>query len=173
MNTFINDVLNLYKTPEYQKLNAYYEQQTVYNMLGVERNENRHSKFIAWLLNPNESHSLKELPLRRFLSLVAALATDKDKCYEQEDVRTHLITGNYRLNVQEIKTEQSIAGLVQNNIEDLDSIIEKNENGSFKSDSQNRFDIWMLLQISFNNRFDNKKKQQNYPLFAYTKFSTN
>jgi hypothetical protein len=172
MNTFINDVLNLYKTPEYQKLNAYYEQQTVYNMLGVERNENRHSKFIAWLLNPNESHSLKELPLRRFLSLVAALATDEDKCYDQEDVRTHLITGNYRLNVQEIKTEQSIAGLVQNNIEDLDSIIEKNENGSFKSDSQNRFDIWMLLQISFNNRFD-KEVTYHIPIVLENKIYSN
>ena len=172
MNTFINDVLNLYKTPEYQKLNAYYEQQTVYNMLGVERNENRHSKFIAWLLNPNESHSLKELPLRRFLSLVAALATDEDKCYEQEDVRTHLITGNYRLNVQEIKTEQSIAGLVQNNIEGLDSIIEKNENGSFKSDSQNRFDIWMLLQISFNNRFD-KEVTYHIPIVLENKIYSN
>lgn len=172
MNTFINDVLNLYKTPEYQKLNAYYEQQTVYNMLGVERNENRHSKFIAWLLNPNESHSLKELPLRRFLSLVAALATDEDKCYDQEVVRTHLITGNYRLNVQEIKTEQSIVGLAQNNIEGLDSIIEKNENGSFKSDSQNRFDIWMLLQISFNNRFD-KEVTYHIPIVLENKIYSN
>ena len=172
MNTFINDVLSLYKTPEYQKLNTYYEQQTVYNMLGVERNENRHSKFIAWLLNPNESHSLKELPLRRFLSLVAALATDEDKCYDQEEVRTHLITGNYKLNVQEIKTEQSIAGLVQNNIEDLDSIIEKNENGSFKTDSQNRFDIWMLLQISFNNSFD-KEVTYHIPVVIENKIYSN
>lgn len=39
MNTFINDVLNLYKTPEYQKLNAYYEQQTVYNMLAIAQSE--------------------------------------------------------------------------------------------------------------------------------------
>lgn len=172
MNTFISDVLSLYKTAAYQKLNAYYEQQTVYNMLGVERNENRHSKFIAWLLNPNESHSLKELPLRRFLSLVAALATDEDKCYYQEEVRTHLITGNYKLNVLEIKTEQSIAGLVQNDVEDLDTIIDKNENGSFKTDAQNRFDIWMMLQISFKNS-DDKDVTYHIPVVLENKIYSN
>ena len=159
MKTFINEILGLYKTSAYQELNAYYEQQTVYNMLGVERNENRHSKFIAWLLNPNDSHSLKELPLRRFLSLIAALATDDKKCYDQEEVRTHLITGNYKLSVLDIKTEQSIMGLVEKDKRSLDSIIDKNEHGSFKTDSQNRFDIWMHLQITFN---DSQDKEVTY-----------
>ena len=155
-NEFIGSILDLYKTPAYQKLNAYYEQQTIYSALGVERNENRHSAFIAWLLNPSESHVLKELPLRRFLSLIAALADDENKCYYQEEVRTHLITGNYTLKVQDVKTEQSIVALVQDNVADLDFIVERNSAGTFKSDSQNRFDIWLLLQISFNDNNDNE-----------------
>ncbi len=154
METIIKKIQDLYQTSAYQKLNAYYEQQTVYNMLGVERNENRHSKFIAWLLNPNESHSLKEFPLRRFLSLVAASATDEYKCYYQDEVRTRLVTGNYELSVEEIATEQSIVGLVGND-KSLDSIVERNEHGSFKSDSQNRFDIWLMLKISFKDSQEN------------------
>lgn len=59
----------------------------VFNILGLERNENRHSAFIAWLLNPAESHQLGENPLKHFLALLAthtydALGnSDECKCY--------------------------------------------------------------------------------------------
>ena len=79
---------------------------------------------------------------------MAASATDEYKCYYQDEVRTRLVTGNYELSVEEIATEQSIVGLVGND-KSLDSIVERNEHGSFKSDSQNRFDIWLMLKISF------------------------
>ena len=134
MSNFVDSILDLYKTPAYQKLNAYYEAQTIYSALGVQRNENRHSAFIAWLLNPSESHALKELPLRRFLSLVAALAGDRIPTWK-EDVRTHLITGNYNLIIQKIETEQSIAGLVyDNNAMSLDSIVDKQASGAYKTE---------------------------------------
>ena len=156
MSNFVDSILDLYKTPAYQKLNAYYEAQTIYSALGVQRNENRHSAFIAWLLNPSESHALKESPLRRFLSLVAALAGDRIPTWK-EDVRTHLITGNYNLIIQKIETEQSIAGLVyDNNAMSLDSIVDKQASGAYKTDSQNRFDVWILLQIAFYDASDNE-----------------
>ena len=135
MGVFIENILDLYKTLAYQKLNAYYESQTIYSALGVQRSENRHSAFLAWLLNPSESHMLKELPLRRFLSLVAALANNRIQCYS-EDVRTHLITGNYKLKILDIKLEQSIVGLVYDNTSKLDNIVEKQSSGSFKTDAQ-------------------------------------
>ena len=155
MGVFIENILDLYKTLAYQKLNAYYESQTIYSALGVQRSENRHSAFLAWLLNPSESHMLKELPLRRFLSLVAALANNRIQCYS-EDVRTHLITGNYKLKILDIKLEQSIVGLVYDNTSKLDNIVEKQSSGSFKTDAQNRFDVWFLLQIIFQDANDNE-----------------
>lgn len=125
---FANNILSLLKSPAYQELNAYYQSNTVFNILGLERNENRHSAFIAWLLNPAESHQLGENPLKQFLSLVAAHTydqrgnADEDKCYYNV-VRQHLITGNYRLEVDAIRTEQSIIGLSRGKGSDFADIV--------------------------------------------------
>lgn len=153
-------ILDFYRKPEFQKLSAYYMQSTVFNILGVQRSENRHSAFLAWLLNPNASHSLKEMPLRNFLALVAAKADDEDKCY-YDQVRQQLLLGNYQLNVDCIKTEQSIVGLANDKLSDLDGIVEKTDKGQFKTDGQNRFDIWMLAHITFT---DNQDCEQNWTL---------
>lgn len=146
-------ILDFYKLPEFQKLNAYYMQSTVFSVLGVQRSENRHSAFLAWLLNPDAPHSLKEMPLRNFLALIAAKADDQDKCYFYQ-VRQHLLSGDYQLKVDCVKTEQSIVGLANEKLSDLDGIVEKTDNGQFKKDSQNRFDIWMLVHITFTDEQD-------------------
>ena len=143
---FADSIISLYSKQAYQELNAYYQHRTVYNVLGVERNENRHSAFIAWLLNPAESHSLREHPLRSFLSLIAAIAYDREECNYREDVLRHLITGNYELRTWTIKTEQSIIGLANGRTSEFVGVFEK---GVIKNDAQNRFDIWMLLQVAF------------------------
>ena len=143
---FAELIVSLYRTQAYQELNAYYQYQTVYNVLGVERNENRHSAFIAWLLNPSESHSLNECPLRKFLSLIAAKAYYDGSLNSREEVLRHLITGNYEFKAYTIKTEQSIIGLADGRASEFAEIF---ENGVIKNDAQNRFDIWMLLQIMF------------------------
>lgn len=44
-NIIEKQVLNLYKTTAYQKLNAYYGQSTFFNVLGIERSENRIALF--------------------------------------------------------------------------------------------------------------------------------
>ena len=146
-------ILDFYKLPEYQILNAYYMQSTVFNILGIQRSENRHSAFLAWLLNPNAPHSLKEMPLRKFLALIAAMADDQDKCYFYQ-VRQHLLSGNYQLKVDCVKTEQSIVGLANEKLSDFEGIVEKTDNGQFKKDGQNRFDIWMLVHITFTDEQD-------------------
>jgi len=160
METYNKFILDFYKRPEFQKLSAYYMQSTVFNILGVQRSENRHSAFLAWLLNPSASHSLKEMPLRKFLALTATKADDEWKCYFDE-VRQHLLSGNYLLKVDCIKTEQSIVGLANEKLSDLDGIVEKTDKGQFKKDGQNRFDIWMLVHITFT---DEKDCERNWTL---------
>ena len=128
-------------------------QSAVFNVFGIQRSENRHSAFLAWLLNPDASHSLKEMPLRKFLALIAAKADDQDKCYFYQ-VRQHLLSGNYQLKVDCVKTEQSIVGLANEKLSDLDGIVEKTDNGQFKKDGQNRFDIWILVHITFTDEQD-------------------
>ena len=63
-------ILDFYKLPAFQKLSAYYMQSTVFNVLGVERSENRQSAFLAWLLNPKSSHGLND-SARTFLWMPA------------------------------------------------------------------------------------------------------
>ena len=155
-NSFVKKVLDLQKTTAYQKLNAYYGQSTVFNVLGIERSENRHSAFLEWLLNPKSSHGLNDSPLKKFLALVAAHATDDEKCYFNQ-VHERLISGDYTLQVESIKTEQSIIGLANGKTDDFKNVVEKNDNGSFKKDANNRFDIWMLLNVTFTDENDQEQ----------------
>lgn len=158
-NIIEKQVLDLYKTTAYQKLNAYYGQSTLFNVLGIERSENRHSAFLQWLLNPKSSHGLGDSPLKKFLALVATLASDEDKCYYYQ-VRQHLISGNYTLQVESSKTEQSIIELAKGATDDFINVVEVNNKGAFKKDAYNRFDIWMLLTVTFTD--DNDQEQQWY-----------
>lgn len=164
--SFETSVLELNKTIAYQKLNAYYGQSTVFDVLGIERNENRHSAFLAWLFNPVSTHGLKEAPLRKFLSLVAVKASDDYKCYYPQ-VREHLITGNYSLQVECIKTEQSIIGLASD-VDRFKDVVDVGLNGGFKQDANNRFDIWMLLHVKFTDENDNEQ-QWSLPIVVENK----
>ena len=156
--------MSLYKMPAYQKLNAYYQHNTIYNVLGIERNENRHSAFIAWILNPIESHSLGEIPMRKFLSLIATKAYHAKESMTEEVLR-HLITGNYKIKSSTIKNEQSIIGLINSQRDKFPDIV---KNGVWKDNAQNRFDIWMLLEITLNNSSD-KEATWNIPLILENK----
>ena len=42
----ISKILNLVNSVEFQELNSYYNEKTMFNALNVERNKNRHSAFI-------------------------------------------------------------------------------------------------------------------------------
>jgi hypothetical protein len=84
------------------KEDSFHGQSTLFNVLGIERSENRHSAFLQWLLNPKSSHGLGDSPLKKFLALVATLASDENKCYYYQ-VRQHLISGNYTLQVENSK----------------------------------------------------------------------
>ena len=53
----------------------------LFNVLGVARSEIHHSRVIAWLLNPRESHGLGDYFLRGFLSQASASAKEREiKC---------------------------------------------------------------------------------------------
>ena len=52
-NKIKNDILTFYNNQIFQELKAYYGKTTLFNILKIERNENRHSAFLAWLLDEN------------------------------------------------------------------------------------------------------------------------
>ena len=82
----ISKILNLVNSVEFQELNSYYNEKTMFNALNVERNENRHSAFIAWWLNPKSEHGLGDAPLKLFLRLVATKGWDIIECWQETTI---------------------------------------------------------------------------------------
>ena len=56
-------------SPKYRELDAYYRRKSNFEVLGIQRNETRHSRFVAWLLNPSEAHGLGTFGLKKFLEV--------------------------------------------------------------------------------------------------------
>lgn len=95
-------VVNMYKDPAYQQLKTYYARTTIFNVLGIERNENRFSAFICWLLNTNGSHGLGDEPLKKLLRLYASKMTMPES---GSNFLTMLLSGDYDVETMDIGTE--------------------------------------------------------------------
>lgn len=54
---------------EFRELDAFYKRKSNFEVLGIHRNEIRHSRFIAWLLDPLESHNLGTFGLKKFIEV--------------------------------------------------------------------------------------------------------
>jgi hypothetical protein len=60
--------------PELEELSARLSEFNVFRALKIEHFEIRHSNVLAWLLDPEKSHGLREMPLRRILSNILLLS---------------------------------------------------------------------------------------------------
>lgn len=115
-------ILSLRNNAIYQELSASYVKQNVFNILKVERNENRHSAFLCWLLDPASDHGLGVEPIKKLLALYSY-------CVDTNcDLNVLLLSGNYDVEVEECTTEKVIGSLIG-------------------SDSQDRIDIWIRLTL--------------------------
>ena len=67
--------------PELERLESLLAEFSLFDVLGVTHLELQHSRVIAWLLDPRESHGLGDHFLRNFLSKSATLAIEREiKC---------------------------------------------------------------------------------------------
>ena len=62
---------DLLRSEEFEKIKNTSSRFNVFRALGLEEMEIRHSQFLAWLLNPKETHGLNDYALREFLKLVS------------------------------------------------------------------------------------------------------
>lgn len=124
MNT---EILKLINSPAFQELTSYYNEKTMFSTLHVERNENRHSAFLGWWLNPCSEHGLGDAPLKLFLRL---LATKKWGVHTFGEYYNDVLAGGYEVEV----------------VEDLQ--FEKHV-GDIASDgsSRDKIDIWTVIAI--------------------------
>ena len=133
------NILKIKNSPVYQELKGYYGQSTIFSALGIERNENRHSAFLCWLLDPKSDHQLGLEPLKKFLALYAV--TNKNLDIE---LIAAFITGRYELENIQIEKEVTLTRFS----EDVDAI---------KLDEKHkRLDIWAEFSVVLPDSNDNR-----------------
>ena len=74
----------LLKDEDFDKLDLGLKNPNIFQILRISKNEIRHSNFLSWLLDPNESHKLGDIFLKRFLREV--FSSDKFVEIDQVDV---------------------------------------------------------------------------------------
>ncbi|MDD7360080.1 MAG: PD-(D/E)XK nuclease family protein, partial [Mediterraneibacter faecis] len=114
-----NRILKLVNSIEFQELNSYYNEKTLFSALNVERNENRHSAFVAWWLNPKSEHGLGDLPLKLFLRLVATKSLGESTFgIDGFDgaFYSRVLAGNYNIALlEDIEVEKNVGKICNNN----------------------------------------------------------
>jgi len=140
MNSINQSALALLSSKPFQELSAFYKQTTLFNVIGAERSENRHSAFLRWLLSPDSSHGLGTEPLKLFLRLIATLKwgqqTFGDVLYRK------VLAGNYELELLEpIEVEKSVGKLET----------------SEKAANKDRIDLWTVVCLTYEEGGEEKK----------------
>ena len=92
------------------KLEKYYHSKSLPEILGASRKELAHSNFLAWMLNPNESHVLRDYPLKKFFELLVIYSKEKQlKAYKE--LYNSIIVSDFELDKIYIETERTISGV--------------------------------------------------------------
>ena len=120
-----NEIIKFYNSKEYINLSSFYSYKNYFEILKVERDENTHSSFIAWLLNPNDNHGLGDFPLSRFLLLLCWAKT------------------NLPCNKNSFFPEEFISSILSKNIEIEDTSIIR----EFTIEDQKRIDILIQTRV--------------------------
>ena len=127
--------MEMYNDSNYQELRDYYSKTTIFNVLGIERNENRHSSFLCWLFDGDSSHGLGDEPMKKLLRLYASKMGDG----VNDNLKIMLMAGNYDLRISEILTEKSIKKVIT-------------------KDTSGRIDIWAKMTLV------NKEEENDIPI---------
>ena len=56
--------------PELEKIEKYYEKFNIFDCIGINKQEIKHSNFLAWLFNPKQTHGLADFFIKEFLKQV-------------------------------------------------------------------------------------------------------
>lgn len=76
-------IVKMSNSEEYLGLKKYYSEESFFKTLGISRDENVHSDFIAWLLKPTSNHELGYYPLKKFLQMLAIVCEQDNNAKAQ------------------------------------------------------------------------------------------
>ena len=144
-----NRILCLLNSKAFQELKSFYEETTIFNVIGAERSETRHSAFLSWLFSPDSSHGLGTEPLKLFLRLVATLKWGRQ--IFDGSLYTKVLAGNYELELLEpIELEKNVGKLSDGKGQDKD-----------------RIDVWMVAGLTYED--NGEIRQKAFPIVIENK----
>lgn len=150
MDNLNQNVLTLLSSKAFQELTAFYHQTTLFNVIGSERSENRHSAFLRWLLSPDSSHGLGTEPLKLFLRLIATLEWGPQTFGDV--LCRKVLAGNYEVELMEpVEVEKSVGKL-----ETADKVTNKD-----------RIDLWTVVCITYEE--DGEEMKRAFPIVVENK----
>jgi len=95
-------IIQLFNSKEYNQLKSYYDFKGIFDILGIMRNENVHSNFLAWILSPNQKHGLRNYTMKKFMEMIVMVLFDckysrgATNLFPQYLI-DFIITGNYEI----------------------------------------------------------------------------
>lgn len=115
MNNFDNytideirrEIAGFKNDPDVLSLSRYYQAKSFSEILGVSRKELPHSRFIAWLLDANESHGLGFFPIKKLLDSIVLLSQPSVSVPNKGHFDA-IITDDLNIVSVEIESEKSI-----------------------------------------------------------------
>lgn len=113
MKDIVSSIIEFPNSQEFLELQEYYHCKSCWEVLGIAREEVYHSAFIAWLLDPSDSHAMGVFCLRRLLA-AAVLVESKigtSCCSEwlDETFRQAIIVDNYTISDIRVETEKVVS----------------------------------------------------------------
>ena len=107
VETLRHEIMDFNNDLNVQKLEAFYNSSSFWEIIGVSRKEKQHSNFIAWILNNNEIHSLGKFPIQKFLEILVINSKEKQLESHNELFNT-IIVSDYEISEIQIETEKAI-----------------------------------------------------------------
>ena len=169
-------LINYQTDPNVRKLYRLFKKKSITDIYGIARKQMHHSKFIAWLLNPNESHGIDSFALKQLLFVIVRRGIQQNNTDSAfTNIKNDLLVSQLDTGNLSIVTEYSVKGgridiFVQNlNIGDkpVNIIIEnKVESGEHDSQTQtyykeiserfpNTYNIYLFLTPKSSKLLDN------------------
>jgi hypothetical protein len=164
------DLNNFGKSQELKQLEKILNEPNIFNILKIEKRETLHSNFLAWLLNPKESHGLKD----KFLKKILNEFYKKDQYYGMDlskniEVTTEHVIDDGRIDIliKDLKNKKIV--LIENKIEtkEHDEQLTRYKNWVEKNFSKTDYKEYVLVYLTLYG--DSPKTETTYIPFSYKK----
>lgn len=158
----------------FQYLKEYYKMDDFATRYGVDRYEIRHSNFLAWIFNPNNSHGLKDMAIRELLeSLINYYPYSKGlkdtlltKTYVIKEAEVMREQDNIDILIDMLVNEQRVKVIIENKVY---SKLDDKQLGTYKSkiesnSKDNDENVYLYLHPNFNKEIEKARLDGFYSI---------